>query len=268
MTISAYHHDTRWWLHLGRFAFTLEVARWRSGLIATWGYGGQEHFCDWTLALPRLLFVNFKIDTPYSWHRLRPFDGKYGAAEREFGFRTLGWTFRFLFGHDPLGNYYSTYGRWAWFRRGICKNLELTLFDARWITGRDRYTRDLLDEREVVINASRWPGDDYQATQKIERITWHNRFRTLTRVDYEWDIRLGERGIPTGTHGKWGDRYDETYGFGAAARDTNDVAALVAEAPAALEKRLEILLRDWPEGMVPEYPDPTDSARQAPGGRA
>jgi hypothetical protein len=70
----------RWSISAGEnldWRLRFEVARrWRFGLIATCGYGGQEDFLEGTLALPRLLFLHVGIDTPFKLHRLRPRDGK------------------------------------------------------------------------------------------------------------------------------------------------------------------------------------------------
>lgn len=248
------HRDgsKRWFLYAGKFHFQVEIStRWRSGFHATWAYGGQDGFCEWTLAFPRLFFAHFGVETPYSWHKLRPFDGKYGEKERTFGLRTIGRALYLEVGHDRMGSQYSTHGRLGWFRRGLLKNQEIALFRSEWITGRDRYEATVLDERPVEIVIDRWPGDRYPATQRVERCTWRNRFRTLTRVAYEWSLPSGAHGIPSDPHGKWGDLYQETYGFGASAVDTDDVPALIAAAPEALRDRLLSLLSEWPEGMVP-----------------
>lgn len=243
----------RWFVHAGNFGLACELSwRWRSGFIIDAHYGGQEYFCGWILAVSRLFFLSLRIETPFRWHRLRPFDGKYGEKARQFGIRASHGDVRLDIGHDPLGSHWFKRGRFAWFRN-VWANQEITLFRWTWIVGRDRVSTEILDKREAEIIIDRWPGDRYRVTQTIDRMTWRNRFRTVSRTGYQWDIAPGQRGIPTDTNGKWGDRYSETYGFGADAPDSTDVPALLAGASWALAERLNSLLREWPEGLVPDY---------------
>ena len=44
----------RWFLRAGQFGIGFEVSRGWHGFIATWAYGGQEHFLKWCLAFPGL----------------------------------------------------------------------------------------------------------------------------------------------------------------------------------------------------------------------
>ncbi len=240
---------SRWHLHTDKgLGLNIELSRrWRSGLIATVGYGGQEHFADATFAVPRLFFANIQLETPLKWKRLRPRDGKYGESEAEWGIKAGRSIVRLLFGHDPMGTHYG--GRRAW--RQTWMNRELYLFNTKWVVGRDRYTNEVLDERPVEIVVGRWPIDWYAAIQRIERSTWKNRFRTKKRVSYQWSIENGD-GIPTDTKGKWGDRYGETLGFGAEANQSYSVGQLIEAAPDALAERLPSLLREWPKDYVPD----------------
>lgn len=234
------------------FGINVELSRrWRSSLIWTVGYGGQEHFADLTFALPRIIFASVTVDTPFKWKRLRPRDGKYGESEAEFGVRAGSGTVLLLLGHDPMGTYWGRRsGRFGTLRQAWL-NRELVLYRNEWITGRDKYTTETLDERPVEIVVGRWPSDRYMATQTIKRTTWKNRFRTLRRVGYNWSIENGD-GIPTDTKGKWGDRFGETVGFGANADTEASLEELITGSQAALGERLPLLLREWPAGYVPE----------------
>ena len=247
----------RWCLWLGeRLSFRAELGRVRGLRWAHIGYGGQEDFLQMSAGLGWGIWL--AIETPHSWHRLRPRDGKYGESHAEWGVSHSHGTGRLLLGHDPYGTHWGYIeGRFGGLR-AAWRNREVTWWRNEWITGRDRHERRVLDVREIVIDCGRWPGDSYVANQEIVRRTNRNRFRTQSWVAYEWDIIEGSHGIPTDANGKWGDRYSETFGFGATAPDTDDVDALLAAQPEALRRRLESLLRDWPEGHIAEYPEPAE----------
>lgn len=225
-------HSRRWWLSGGSFELRGEVStRWRSGFIATAGYGGQEDFAEATFAVPRL-FLHLAFDTPFKWHRLRPFDGKYGESEALFGLRQVGGELRLLIGHDAMAGWHSTHGRGGavgrWFR-DIRRNHEVTLFRGDWILGRPRYTREILEDAiPVTVIVGQWDGDQYQGTARKERATWRRRFQTTTREDY--DIAMAQ-GIPFPGKGEnsWDCGDDAVFGFsgatieGAIARVVTDV---------------------------------------------
>lgn len=196
----------------------LEVSRrWRAGLIATCGYGGQEDFLKWTLAFPRLFFLSFAIGTPFKWHRLRPFDGKYGESNRQVGLRVAHGVARLLVGHDPMGTYYSTHGRGGRFGgwlRGIKRNQEMTLFRGNWVLGKPRHTLEVLEENiPVVVDVGQWEGDRYEGTAKHTRRTWKRRFSTKVADGYEIDM---QQGIPFPGKGEnsWDCGDDAYFGFG------------------------------------------------------
>lgn len=210
----------RGFLYAGKLSFSAEASRrWRSGLIATCGYGGQEDFAEWTLAIPRLFFFHFAFDTPFNWHRLRPFDGKYGERERKFGLYQVAGTLYLLVGHDSMGSYYSAHGRFGalgrvW--RELWRNQQIVLFRGDWILGRARYTNEVLEEGiPVTVTVGQWEGDSYQGTAKRERCTWKRRFSTTVREDYRIDM---EQGIPFPGKGEnsWDCGDDAYFGFGGA----------------------------------------------------
>lgn len=198
----------------------LEVSRrWRSGFIATCGYGGQEDFFEWTLALPHLFFLHVAFDTPFKWHRLRPFDGKYGESEAKFGLRQVAGTFYLLVGHDSMGTWYGTHGRGGavgrWLR-DIKRNKQVTLFRGDWILGKPRYTLEVLEEGiPIVANVGQWDGDNYRGTAKHTRRTWKRRFSTKVSDGYEIDM---QEGIPFPGKGEnsWDQGDDAYFGFGGA----------------------------------------------------
>ena len=238
----------RGYLWLGQFCLSLEVStRWRSGFIARWGYGGQERFLTWCLAIPRLMFLHAAIETPFKWHRLRPWDGKYGEAHREFGVGATNGVLRLYFGHDAMGTWYGTHGRWGWFTRGICKNLEVALFRVEWITGKNRYTREVLEAGiPVTVEVGQWTGDTYHGTAERAHSTWKNRFRTIERDDYT--ISMTE-GIPFPGKGEnsWDCGDDAYYGFGGSTID-KAVANIVT---ATIQDRTRHGGPNWrPEGVV------------------
>ena len=207
-------HNRRWFLWLGKFEFAVEVAtHWRLGFTATVGYGGQESFAKWCLAVPGI-FLHFRLGTPFSWHRVRPWDGKYGESGAEFGLRATGGTLRLLFGHDPMGTWYSTHGRWNWFRRGWLLNREQTLFDIDWILGRPRHSRKELEAGiPVTVDVGQWDGDVYHGTASLGVYTKKSRFRTTTFESFTIDM---QEGIPFPGKGEnsWDCGDDATYGFG------------------------------------------------------
>lgn len=210
----------RGFLHLGNFDFRIDVSRrWRGGFIATCGYGGSEDFAEWTLAIPRLFFFHFAFDTPFKWHRIRPFDGKYGESERKIGLYQVAGELSLLLGHDSMGGWHSTHGRFgplgrAW--RDLRWNQEITLFRGDWILGRKRCTTEVLQEGiPVTVTVGQWAGDSYSGTAKLERRTWKRRFSTTVREDYT--IHMQE-GIPFPGKGEnsWDCGDDAYYGFGGA----------------------------------------------------
>ena len=223
----------RWWLTLGKFEFRGQLTRkWRSGLIATCGYGGQEDFFEWTFAISRLFFAHLAIDTPFKWHRLRPFDGKYGESERKVGLRSTGGRLTLLVGHDSMGGWHSTYrGGWGiagryW--RDFRRNQEVTLFDMDWVLGKPRHSMTLLEENiPVVVNIGQWDGDSYRGTAKHTRRQWKRRFSTKVSDGYEIDM---QEGIPFPGKGEnsWDCRDDAYYGFGGATIE-DAVARITAE---------------------------------------
>lgn len=210
--------DRSWrgWLYMGRFQLGAEVSwRWRGGFIATWAYDGQEAFCKWCLAVPGL-FLHLSLTTPYSWKWLRPFDGEYGEACREFGLRTIGHDLQLCLGHDPMGTYYGTRGRFRWLHH-LWKNQIITLFREDWILGRARFTKETLEtDIPVTVDVGQWDGDVYHGTATREHFTWKRRFSTQERTDY-W-IEMDHPGIPFPGKGEnsWDCGDDATYGFGGA----------------------------------------------------
>lgn len=242
------------WHIMGARGFGLDgqlTRKWSGGFRATVAYGGDEHFLTWTFALPHLLFFAMSLNTPFGWHRIRPRDGKYGTSQATFGVSSIGLWVRVMFGNDPMGTHYGyTRLRFGKLRR-VWKNREVTVFHPAWIVGRDRHSKEVLDERLVEIAIDRWPGDRYQATQRIERHTWKNRFRTRRRTDVWWDVDRSSGGIPTDPHGKWGDEFGETTGFGAGLPEGLTLLEMLDAVPGVLEKRLADLLKDWPARLVP-----------------
>lgn len=210
----------RGFLHLGSFDFRIEVSRrWRSSFIATCGYGGQEDFAEWTLAIPRLFFFHFAFDTPFKWHRIRPFDGKYGESERKIGLYQVAGELRLLLGHDSMGGWHGTNGRFgplgrAW--RDLRWNQEITLFRGDWILGKPRHSLEVLEEDiPVTVTVGQWPGDSYAGTAKLERRTRKRRFSTTVTEGYTIDM---QEGIPFPGKGanSWDCGDDAYYGFGGA----------------------------------------------------
>ena len=201
-----------------RWGLRLEVSgRWQGGLIATCGYGGQETFAEWTLALPRLFFLHIAFETPFRWNRLRPFDGKYSKSRRKFGLYQVAGTLYLLVGHDSKGSFYSTNGHLgaigrAW--RELRRNQQIILFRGDWILGRAKYTREILEEGiPVTVKVGQWAGDEYKGTAHKDRTTWKRRFSTKVRVDYDIDMA---QGIPFPGKGEnsWDCGDDAYYGFG------------------------------------------------------
>jgi len=198
----------------------IEVSRrWRSGFIATCGYGGQEGFAEWTFAIPRLFFFHFAFDTPFKWHRLRPFDGKYGESEAKFGLRQVAGTLYLLVGHDAMGALYSTHGRYGalggWLRE-IKRNKQIVLFRGNWILGEPRHALEILQEDiPITVNVGQWAGDSYTGTAKHARRTWKRRFSTKVSDGFEIELRTG---IPFPGKGEnsWDQGDDAYYGFGGA----------------------------------------------------
>lgn len=217
--------ELKWQAHL-------EISRrWRSGFVATFGYGGQEDFLEWTFAIPRLFFAHFAIDTPFKWHRLRPFDGKYGESEAEFGLRVSHGVAYLLVGHDPMGTYYSTHGRFGpigrWLR-DIKRNKQITLFRGDWILGKPVHSMAVLEEGiPVVVDVGQWDGDCYHGTAKHTRRTWKRRFSTMVRDAYEIDM---QEGIPFPGKGEnsWDCGDDAYFGFSGETIE-KAVAHIVAE---------------------------------------
>jgi hypothetical protein len=246
--------DGSFWLTLLGLQFSGQFARWSGGPGANinWGMGYTEG-----IGFSVRCLYGFWFTWKLPWKVMRRLPGWPMDGSREFGVSWLdGWA-RFTFAADPHGTHWGHLGkgpraalRKAW------RNREIVFWRNTWIVGRDRYQTEVLDERPLMIDARRWPGDSYLATQKIERSTWRNRFRTKTHVSYWWDIPSGSPGIPTDTKGKWGDRYDTTFGFGSNALDTESLPNLIELAPAALNTRLASLLRNWPVGLIAEQEVP------------
>ena len=238
------HRDgsKRWFLNWGHnldWGVRVEVSRrWRSGFIATFGYGGQEDFVEWTLALPRLFFLHIAFATPFKGHRLRPFDGKYGESKAKFGLRQVAGTLYLLVGHDPMGTWYGTHGkggpvgRWL---RDIKRNKQVTLFRGDWILGRPRHTLEVLEEGiPIVAEVGQWDGDSYRGTAKHTRRTWKRRFSTKVSDGYEIDM---QEGIPFPGKGEnsWDQGDDAYFGFGGTTIDAA-LDRIVAETIAARER--------------------------------
>ena len=217
------HRDgsKRWFLNWGHnldWGVRVEVSRrWRSGFIATFGYGGQEDFVEWTLALPRLFFLHIAFDTPFKGHRLRPFDGKSGESKAKFGLRQSGGDLYLLVGHDSMGTWYSTHGRGGavgrWLR-SIKRNKQVMLFSANWILGRAKYTREVLEQDiPVLVKVGQWDGDEYRGVAHKDRATWKRRFSTKVVESYGIDM---QEGIPFPGKGEnsWDCGDDAYFGFG------------------------------------------------------
>lgn len=217
------HRDgsKRWYLSWGeRFDWGVRAElsrRWRSGFIATAGYGGQEDFFEWTLALPRLFFFHVAFDTPFKWKKLRPFDGKYSESKAKFGLHQTGGDLYLLVGHDSMGTWYGTHGkggpvgRWL---RDIKRNKQVTLFRGDWILGKPRHTLEVLEEGiPIVAEVGQWDGDSYRGTAKHTRRTWKRRFSTKVSAGYEIDM---QEGIPFPGKGdnSWDCGDDAYFGFG------------------------------------------------------
>lgn len=225
----------RWFLNWGGkldWGVSAEVSwRWRSGFIATCGYGGQEDFVEWTLAIPRLVFLHVAVDTPFRWKKLRPFDGRYSESEAKFGIRTVGGTLYLLVGHDSMGTYYGTHGRGGdigrWLR-DIKRNRQITLFRDDWILGHPRHMCEVLEEGiPIVVNVGQWDGDSYRGTAKHTRRTWKRRFSTKVSDGYEIDM---QQGIPFPGKGEnsWDCGDDAYYGFGGQSIESA-ISTIVAE---------------------------------------
>lgn len=217
----------RWFLNWGHkldWGVRVEWSRrWRSTFIATVGYGGEEDFAEWTLALPRLFFLHFAFDTPFRWKRLRPFGGRYSESEAKFGLYQVAGTLYFLVGHDSMGTFYSTHGRGGaigrWLR-DIKRNKQVTLFRGDWILGNPRYSLDVLEAGiPIVVDVGQWDGDSYRGTAKHTRRSTKRRFSTKTWTAYEIDM---EQGIPFPGKGEnsWDQDDDAIFGFGGATIET------------------------------------------------
>lgn len=217
------HRDgsRRWYLSWGEqlnWGVRIELSRrWRSSFIATVGYGGQEDFAEWTLAIPWLFFLHVAFDTPFRWKRLRPFDGKYSESEARIGFRSVGGTLYFLLGHDSSAGWYSTHGRGGaagrWLR-DIKRNKEVTLFRGDWVLGKPQHTLEVLEENiPVVVNVGQWDGDVYGGTAKHTRRTWKRRFSTKVSDGFEIEM---QEGVPFPGKGEnsWDCGDDAYFGFG------------------------------------------------------
>ena len=225
----------RWSISAGEnldWQLRFEVARrWRFGLIATCGYGGQEDFLEGTLALPRLLFLHVGIDTPFKLHRLRPRDGKYGESEALVGVKYVAGALVLLVGHDAMGSYYSTHGRGGavgrWWR-DLKRNRRIVLFDENWLLGKPHYSLDVLEDGiPVVVNVGQWPGDSYRGTAKHTRRTRRRRFSTKVTDGYEIDM---QQGIPFPGKGEnsWDQGDDAVFGFGGATIDAATTRIIAA----------------------------------------
>lgn len=206
----------RWWVNIGSFELRGEFSRrWRSGFILTAGYGGQEDFAEATFAISRLFFAHLAFDTPSKWHRIRPFDGRYGQSEREFGLRAVRGTLYLLVGHDAMGTYYGTGKRWwqRWFN-DIRRNQQVTLFRGDWVLGMPRHSLEVLESGiPVTVNVGQWPGDSYTGTATHTRRTWKRRFSTKVSDGYEIEM---QQGIPFPGKGEnsWDCGDDAYFGFG------------------------------------------------------
>lgn len=235
--------DGAFWLTFFGLHFSGQLCRWKGGPFAyvKWGSGDGAQL---GIAFACAFALWFHWDIPWRASKRLPFlRGDY----REFGLKWSGGALYFDFGREEMGSYWSRRaGRFGGLK-AIWMNKQLHLWRNTWVIGRDKYTNVKLDERALVIDCGRWPGDSYEATQTFERSTWRNRFRTIERFSFNWSLPGGQHGIPVDTRGKYGDRYSEVFGFGA--EDTGEGA------PAILSRRLESLLKNWPEGLVADYAD-------------
>ena len=222
----------RGFLDIWKVSFGVELSRhWRGGFRATVGYGGQEDFAEATLAIPRLFFAHFAFNTPHKWKRVRPFDGKYSESQAAFGLYQVAGTLYLLVGHDSMGTYYSTHGRFGavgrWLR-DIRRNKQVTLFRGDWILGKPVHSLEVLEENiPVVVDVGQWDGDRYTGTAKHTRRTWKRRFSTQVSDGYEIDM---QEGIPFPGKGEnsWDIDDDAYYGFGGETIE-KAVAHIVAE---------------------------------------
>lgn len=210
-------HSWRGFLWLGNFEFHVEISwRWRHGLIATCGYGGQEDFAECMLAIPRL-FLHFAFATPFKWHHIRPFDGKYGERERKVGLYQMGGTLYLLLGHDARGTYYGTHGRFGalgrvW--RELRRNQRVALFRGAWILGQPKHSLEVPKMGiPVVVKVGQWDSDEYSGTARHVRRTRKRRFSTRVTDGYEIDM---QQGIPFPGKGEnsWDCGDDAYFGFG------------------------------------------------------
>ena len=225
----------RWFLNWGsnlQWGVSVALARrWHSSLIATCGYGGQEDFFEWTLAIPRLFFLHVAFDTPFRWKRLRPFDGKYSESEAKFGLYQVAGTLYLLVGHDSMGTHYSTHGKGGaigrWLRE-IKRNKQIVLFRGDWILGHPRHSMEVLEENiPVTVEVGQWAGDSYAGTAKHTRRKWKRRFTMKVSDGYEIEMH---QGIPFPGKGEnsWDCGDDAYYGFGVETIE-QAVATIVAE---------------------------------------
>lgn len=228
------------WLTVFALNFSGQLCRHRTPFAKlTWGTGDGAQL-GFSIACFYALW--FHWDVPW---RLAKRVSFLRGERRDFGFQWNSGLFYFDFGREQMGSYWGRRdGRFGGLK-AIWLNKQISLWRNTWVLGRDRVTRVTLGEQDVVINAGRWPGDSYPAVQTIERMSWRNRFRTIEKTSIWWSLPSGRHGIPTSTRGKWGDRYDETFGFGA----TDDGSGI----DNILAARLKLLLKDWPEGLVAEY---------------
>lgn len=237
------HQDNshRYWVYVWKLCFGFECStRWRSGYIATVGYGGQEGLLEFCLAVPRL-FLHLNIETPFSWHRIRPRDGKYGESQAEFGLHTIGHDLLLRFGHDPYGTH-CYHGGWFGGLRAAWHNREIALFRTRWIMGRRRYSREVLEtDIPVMVDVGQWDEDRYIGLARRERIEWRQRFgRRWTRTDYIIEMTQGIP-IPGKGENSWDCDDDAIYGFGAA--DLDGAIAHIVEQ--VRKERLRLGGHEW-----------------------
>lgn len=226
-----YHRDglKRHWLNLWRgWNLRLEFGRlgWPFADVE-WGYrteGVQISVALW-------LYCSLTFGVPFKFqHAL----GRWWPKEsRQIGIKYSDSRLRLELLTSPWGEY-KFLRRW-W--RPFWSHNELTLFNTKWIVGRDKHSNEIITP--PVEMQARIDGKAYPLLISRERTTWRNRIRTMRREF--WDIKIPEGTTPAQFAGKgensWDCDDDGIYGMSTAVKSGQPREAVWAYEDAVIRNR-------------------------------
>jgi len=179
-----YHHDgrKRHWLHLGKgWVLQLEFGK----LSWAWAHveWGEQYVEGVKMTFGLRWGVWFGLEVP--WGVRRRFGRYWPQNTREVGIQYNDGRLRLDLFTSPWGDHRFKH-RWY---SAFWNHNELTLFNTKWIVGRDRYEVAVTSDPQLVM--AHLDGREYPLRVTRQRRTWRNRVRTITSEAWEIEVPDG-----------------------------------------------------------------------------